>query len=302
MAYAIVAFLIVFLLLTSSLLLLFYREALGKRLSRVLTPRRGPGVWERFKARQAAEAGGGAAELIRRTTTSSERQTSAVRQRLIFAGLRRDFHIKLFSISKIVVPLLLLSIAILTGAYRWNAFLVIAGSLGMGYLLPDYWLDHRIKARESAIQRGLPDLLDLMVVCLEAGLSIDQATIRSSEEMRSSHAAIAEELSLVMLEVRAGQTRVQAWKHLTDRTKVDAVRMLVTILVQADQFGTGISRTLRVHSDTMRTTRKRQVETMAAKTSVKLIFPLAIFVMPSFFVVVLGPAVIRLAETMVKNQ
>jgi tight adherence protein C len=105
-----------------------------------------------------------------------------------------------------------------------------------------------------------------------------------------------------MLEVRAGQSRVQAWRHLTDRTKVEAVRMLVTILVQADQFGTGISRTLRTHSETMRMHRKRQVEAMAAKTSVKLIFPLALFVMPSFFVVVLGPAVIRLSEAFARGR
>jgi tight adherence protein C len=302
MEYAILAFLIVFLLLASGLLLLFYREALGQRLSSVLVRRRGPGMWERFKARQTAEAAAGSAALIRKDAPAREKQRSAIRQRLVFAGYRRDVHVRLFSIAKVAAPPILCGIAFVTGAYHWNPFLVFAGALGVGYLLPDYWLDHRIKARETAIQRGLPDLLDLMVVCLEAGLSIDQATIRSSEEMRPSHPAISEELALVMLEVRAGQSRIAAWRHLTERTKVDAVRMLVTILVQADQFGTGISRTLRVHSDTMRTHRKRKVEELAAKTSVKLIFPLAMFVFPSFFVVVLGPAVIRLAEAFSRGR
>jgi tight adherence protein C len=302
MGYAVLAFLIVFLLLASGLLLLFYREALGQRLSSVLTPRGGPGMWERFKARQMAESSAGSAELIRKSAPEREAQPSAVRQRLIFAGYRRDVHIKLFSASKIVVPALLCGIGLITGAYLWNPFLVLVGGLGVGYLLPDYWLDHRLKLRETSVLQGLPDLLDLMVVCLEAGLSIDQATIRSSDEMRSNHPAIAEELTLVMLEVRAGQNRVQAWRHLTDRNKVDAVRMLVTILVQADQFGTGISRTLRTHSDTMRTQRKRKVEELAAKTSVKLVFPLVLFVFPSFFVVVLGPAIIRLVEVMGKGQ
>ena len=137
-----------------------------------------------------------------------------------------------------------------------------------------------------------------MVVCLEAGLSIDQAAIRSSEEMSFSHPAIADELALAMLEVRVGQPRMEAWKHLAERTNVEAIRMLVTILVQADQFGTGISRTLRVHSDTMRTQRRQKLEELAAKTAVKLIFPLALFIFPSFFVVVLGPALLMLAETL----
>jgi tight adherence protein C len=299
MVYAVFAFLIVFLFLASGLLLLFYRDALGQRLSSVLAPRSGPGLLERFIRKQTAETG--IAESIRKGSPKGEKQVSVLQRRLILAGYRRDYHIKLFSTAKLVVPLLLCGIAAATGLYRWSAFLVFAGTVGIGYLLPDYWLDHRIKARESAIQRGLPDLLDLMVVCLEAGLSIDQATIRSSEEMRPSHPVISDELALVMLEVRAGQTRLAAWRHLTDRTNVDAVRMLVTILVQADQFGTGISRTLRVHSETMRTQRKRKAEEIAAKTSVKMIFPLAMFICPSFFVIVLGPAVIRLSEAMARH-
>jgi len=133
-------------------------------------------------------------------------------------------------------------------------------------------------------------------------LSIDQATIRSSEEMRFSHPAIAEELSLVMLEVRAGQPRMQAWRRLAERTKVEAVRMFVTIMVQADQFGTGVSRTLRIHSDAMRTKRKQKLEEMANKTAVKLVFPLALFIFPTFFIVVLGPAAILLADTFAQTH
>lgn len=301
MGYAILAFLIVFLLLVSGLLLLFYREALGQRLSSILVPQGRPGFLERFKMKQAAESFGGFTESIRKASPVGEKKTPVIRRRLIIAGYRRDVHVKMFSSFKIAAPVLLCVIAAVTGAYHWNIFLVFAGALGIGYLVPDYWLDRRIRARETAIQRGLPDLLDLMVVCLEAGLSIDQATIRSSEEMRASHPAIAEELGLVMLEVRAGQSRLNAWRHLKERTNVEAVLMLVTILVQADQFGTGISRTLRVHSETMRTHRKRKVEELAAKTSVKLVFPLVLFVFPSFFVVVLGPAIIRLSEAFAKH-
>lgn len=296
MGYAILAFLLVFLLLSSGLLLLFYREALGRRLSSVLVERGRPGLVERLKRTETGESQGGFAELIRRSAPAGTK--AAVQQRLTLAGYRQAYHHKLFSSSKVALPALLVVLAAATGLYQWNAFLVFAGAVGLGYLLPDYWLEYRIRARANALQQGLPDLLDLMVVCLEAGLSIDQAAIRSSEEMRFSHPAIADELALVMLEVRAGQPRMEAWRHLAERTNVEAIRMFVTLLVQADQFGTGISRTLRVHSDTMRTQRKQKLEELANKTAVKLVFPLALFIFPSFFVVVLGPAILTLAEAL----
>lgn len=299
MAYAILAFLIVFLLLASGLLLLFYREALGQRLSRILAERKTPGLLERLKATQNPEALGGFAAI--RKTVEGERKTP-LRQRLLLAGYREDYHAKLFSLSKLLVPGLLAFVAIVTRLYHSSPFVAFGIAGGLGYLAPDYWLDYRIRARASAIQEGLPDLLDLMVVCLEAGLSIDQATIRSSEEMRFSHPAIAEELTLVMLEVRAGQPRMQAWRRLAERTRVEAVRMFVTIMVQADQFGTGVSRTLRIHSDAMRTKRKQKLEEMANKTAVKLVFPLALFIFPTFFIVVLGPAAILLADTFAQTH
>jgi len=299
MGYAILAFVIIFLLLSTGLLLLFYREALGRRLSSVLVERDRPGFVERFKRTQSREPFGGFAELIRRSAPGGTK-APAIQQRLTFAGYRQPFHKKMFSASKLGVPVLLPMIAWVSGLYRWNPVLVFAIAGGLGYLLPDYWLKYRIKARARALQLGLPDLLDLMVVCLEAGLSIDQAAIRSSEEMRYSHREIGEELSLVMLEVRAGQARMEAWRHLAERTDVEAIRMFVTLLVQADQFGTGISRTLRVHSDTMRTQRKQKLEELANKTAVKLVFPLALFIFPSFFVVALGPAIITLAEAFYK--
>lgn len=295
MGYAILVFLIVFLLLSSGLLLLFYREALGQRLSRVLGKADRPGFAERFRRTHTRDSFAGFAELIRRTAPG-ETKVNAIQQQLMLAGYRQDYHKKIFSASKVVVPGLLAVIAAVTGLYHWSAPLVFAIAGGLGYLLPYYWLKYRIRTRANALQLGLPDLLDLIVVCLEAGLSIDQATIRSSEEMRYTHPAIAEELALVMLEVRAGQPRVQAWKHLAERTNVEEIRLLVTILVQADQFGTGISRTLRVHSDTMRIQRRQRLEELANKTAVKLVFPLALFIFPTFFVVALGPAVIMLSE------
>jgi tight adherence protein C len=295
MEYAVLVFLIVFLLLSSGLLLVFYRDHLASRLSSVLVDTRRPGLVERFKRAQSRESHGGLAELIRRSGPGGIK-APVVQQRLTLAGYRDPFHKRLFSASKVALPAALVVLALVTGAYRWNPFLVIGCALGLGYLLPDYWLDYRVKARANALQRGLPDLLDLMIVCLEAGLSIDQAAIRSSEEMGFSHPAIAEELALVTLEVRAGQPRMEAWRHLAERTNVEAIRVFVALLVQADQFGTGVSRTLRVHSDTMRIQRRQKLEEQANKVGVKLIIPLALFIFPSFFVVVLGPALLTLAE------
>jgi tight adherence protein C len=297
MEYAIGAFVIVFLLLSSGLLLLFYRDALSRRLSSVLVERGRPGLLERWKRTSAAETAAIGAELIRRTTPG-ESKARAVQHRLILAGYRQEFHGKLFSASKVGVPVLFVAIAALVARDRENAVLIFAIAGGIGFLSPDWWLNYRVRARAHALRMGLPDLLDLMVVCLEAGLSTDQAAIRSCDEMGVSHPEVAEELGLVMLEVRAGQPRMEAWKRLAERTNVEAIRMFVAILIQADQFGTGISRTLRVHSETMRTQRRMKLEELARKTSVKLVFPLALFIFPSFFVVALGPALILLSEAL----
>jgi tight adherence protein C len=143
----------------------------------------------------------------------------------------------------------------------------------------------------------LPDVLDMLVICVEAGLSLDQATARAAEELRISQPVMSDELSVVALEQRAGSIRSDAWKHLADRTGLDIVRNLVSMLVQSEQFGTSIAKTLRVHSDTLRTKRVQEIEEKAAKLSVKLLFPLVFFIFPSLFVVVLGPAVILMADS-----
>jgi tight adherence protein C len=163
--------------------------------------------------------------------------------------------------------------------------------------MPDFWLGRRIKSRQGKIRRGLPDVLDLLVICIEAGLSMDQATARTSVELKYAQPELCDELGMVVLEQRAGRPRGDAWKHLADRTGVDCVRNLVSMLVQAEAFGTSVAKTLRVHSDTLRTQRVQAVEEAAAKTTIKLIFPLVFFIFPSLFVVVLGPAVISIMDS-----
>jgi tight adherence protein C len=143
---------------------------------------------------------------------------------------------------------------------------------------------------------GLPEALDLMVICVEAGLSVDKATMRTAEELRISQPAIADELSLVYLEQRAGRPRAEAWKNLGERTDVDTIRALASILIQADKFGTSVGKTLRTHSEMLRTRRRQDAEEKAAKTTVKLTFPLVLFIFPSLFVVTLGPSMIVMLE------
>jgi len=144
---------------------------------------------------------------------------------------------------------------------------------------------------------GFPDVLDLLIICVEAGLGLDQATSRAAVELSKSKNDIGDELSIVVLEQRAGLHRADAWRHFSDRTDVPVVRNVVSMLIQSEQFGTSIAKTLRVHSESLRTARIQQVEEQAAKTGIKLLFPLVFFIFPSLFIVTLGPAVILMVET-----
>jgi tight adherence protein C len=188
-------------------------------------------------------------------------------------------------------------IVVVTGFAADNPLFAWVLALGLGFLLPDFWLGRRIAHRQKKIRLGLPDALDFLVICIEAGLSLDQATARAAQELRLSQPEVSDELDLVVLEHRAGRLRSDAWKNFADRCDVDSVRVLATVLVQAEKLGTSVSKTLRVHSDALRTKRRQQVEEQAAKTSVKLVFPLVFFIFPSLFVVVLAPAAIIMAQS-----
>jgi tight adherence protein C len=227
----------------------------------------------------------------------SQAEVSVVKQRLIRAGFRKEPTIKVFYGCKVIIPVLLCIIALVSGLAKLSPFFVYAVCLGLGYLGPDFWLGNKIKKRQSKIRRGLPDVLDLLVICIEAGLGLDQATVRSSEELAHAQPELCDELRVVVLEQRAGRPRQETWKHLAERTDVDCIRNLVTMMIQAEQFGTSIGKTLRTHSDTLRTQRIQQVEEQAAKTTIKLIFPLVFFIFPSLFLVVLGPAVLIMMDS-----
>ena len=147
--------------------------------------------------------------------------------------------------------------------------------------------------RRREIENGLPDALDLLVVCIEAGSGLDQAIVKSSEELTIAYPTLAEELRILTSEIRAGKARMDAFKSLAQRTKVDDVRALVAMLLQTDRFGTSVGQALRTHADTSRTKRRQRAEERAQKVGVKLVFPLVLFFFPAFYVVVLGPAIIH---------
>jgi tight adherence protein C len=196
--------------------------------------------------------------------------------------------------------LVLCVLAIISGFTAYSPFFAYLASLGLGFLLPDFWLGRRITIRQNSIRRGLPEVLDFLIICLEAGLSMDQGTARTAQELRLSQPELSDELDIVVLEQRAGRPRGDAWKQFAERSGVESVKRLVAVLVQSEQLGTSVAKTLRIHSDTIRTQRRQEVEEKAAKTSVKLVFPLVFFIFPSLFVVTLGPAAIVMAESFQK--
>lgn len=299
MNIAVATFLVIFLLIASGGLLLFYRQAMIQRISTVITPhaKRADLL---STVQQTGVSLSGVVESFEKLLPRTEAEVSVVQQRLIRAGFRQDSAIKIFYGAKVVVPLALCVVALISQIASYSPFFVYAMCLGLGFLAPDFWLGRRISKRQNAIRRSLPDVLDLLVICVEAGLSLDQATARAAEELRLSQPIISDELGIVVLEQRAGRARGDAWKHLAERTAVDSVRNLVNVLVQSEKFGTSIGKTLRIHSDTLRTQRRQIVEEQAAKTTVKLVFPLVFFIFPSLFVVTVGPAAIIMSESFQK--
>jgi tight adherence protein C len=295
MKFVFFSFFVVFLLIASGGLLLFYREAMLQRVAAVVTPRKNPkDIKSTFQ--ETSFSLGEMVGNMERLLPKSQAEVSVAQQRLIRAGFRQEPAVKLFYGAKVLTPLVLCIVVLASGIAQANAFIIYALALGLGYLAPDFWLGRKIAQRQKLIRRGLPDMLDLLVICVEAGLSLDQSTARTAEELRFAHPAVADELGMVALEQRAGRPRADAWKHFAERTSVESVRDLSSVLIQSEKFGTSIAKTLRVHSETLRTKRRQQVEEQAAKTTVKLIFPLVFFIFPSLFVVVLGPAAIIMAE------
>lgn len=226
----------------------------------------------------------------------SQRNVSRAQRMMVRAGYRSPEAQMTMRGVRFLVPVMALAVVFATGLHRSNPFFIPVAAAVAGYLVPEIWLTQKIKSRQHRLRRSLPDALDLLVICVEAGLGLDQALLRVSQELSISHAELSQEFQLVNLEMRVGKSRLDALRELGSRTGVDDIKALVAMLVQTDRFGTSVAQSLRVHADDMRTKRRQRAEEMAAKTTIKMVPPLVFFIFPALLVVVLGPAVITLVR------
>jgi tight adherence protein C len=236
----------------------------------------------------------------RRNTTKQLAKGSTkqarLQRRMESAGWTDPEAASYFALAELAVPMILALIPIaLLGTRGWMAALVAGG---VGYLIPDLVLTRATRRHQKEIQNGLPDAIDLIVVCVEAGSSLDQAIVRASEELELAMPALAGELRTVTNEIRAGKPRLEAFQGLAKRTQIDDVRALVAMLTQTDRFGTSIAQALRSHAATSRTKRRQRAEERAAKVGVKMVFPLALCLVPALYVVCLGPVVVKMIRAL----
>ncbi len=213
---------------------------------------------------------------------------------MVRAGYRSQQAVLAMRGLKLAVPVALLILVFTTGFYRLNPYMLPVLAAIVGYLVPEAWLVWRVHARQHRLRRALPDCLDLLVICVEAGLGLDQALMKVAQEMRVTHRELSDELQLVNLEMRIGKGRIDALRELARRTGLEDIKSLVAMLIQTERFGTSVAQSLRVYSDDLRVKRRQRAEEASAKTTVKMVPPLVFFIFPALMVVILGPAVITL--------
>ena len=246
----------------------------------------------------AGDTMGGGWAAVAGMLPRSRKELARLRQRLVRAGIQHAGAPVIFSVAELLLPVVLGAGVYFAGVPAPPVqMLAVLGAAAAGFFLPGMWLERRLSRRRREIENGLPDALDLLVVCIEAGSGLDQAILKTSEEIAFTYLALGEELRMLNSEIRAGKSRMEAFKALAARTKVDDVRALVAMLIQTDRFGTSIGQALRTHAETSRTRRRQRAEEAAQKIGVKLVFPLVLFFFPAFYVVVLGPAVIQFMNT-----
>jgi len=232
--------------------------------------------------------------LSRVLPTKSPQELSRLRRRLTRAGYRDLRAVVIYRVSEVASPLIFgLSALLIRGPYSSGVWLIVGFAVVIGFFVPGFVLDYKIAQRKKRVQNGLPDALDLIIVCVEAGASLDAGIAKARDELQISHPDIADELRVVTLEMQAGMPRIEALRNFATRTKVEDVRSLVAILAQTERFGTNVAQALRTQADTSRTKRRQRAEEKAAKIGVKLVFPLVFCLFPALYVVMLGPAVMQ---------
>jgi tight adherence protein C len=223
----------------------------------------------------------------------SPKEMSRLQRRMTLAGLSQNSAVVYYSIAEVVLPLAL-GLTVLAVFGVSSGWLPAAFVAVLGYVAPSFYVGRKTKLRQKAIRNGLPDALDLLTLCTEAGSGLDQALAKTSDELFTAHPALAEELRMITTEIRAGKPRMEAFKNFARRTGVDDVKSLVAMLTQTDRFGTSVADALRIQSDTSRTKRRQSAEERAGKVGVKLVFPLVLCLFPALYVVCFGPVVVKI--------
>jgi tight adherence protein C len=229
-------------------------------------------------------------------------QSGFDQRRLTRAGYRSSHSLQLLYGARVLLAVALpLSTAAITAGMRLagdTQSIAIAGAAIAGYIAPGSFVSLKARRRQHRIRRGLPDALDLLVICVESGLGLDQALMQVASELELAHPDISLEFAMVNVELRTGKRRADALRSLAERTAVDELKKLVAVLIQADRFGTGIAQSLRTHADYMRVQSRQRAEELAAKVGVKLVFPIFFCILPTLFVVTVGPMAVRIAREM----
>jgi tight adherence protein C len=245
-------------------------------------------------------------DLIKRLgniVPQSPKDVTVMQRRLIRAGMKNENALKILYGTKVVLgvafPVLAASAVLGASTDPGNKFIAILGAAAVGFFGPNEYVRRKATSRQKEISRGLPNALDLLVVCVESGLGLDQAILQVSKELEHAHPEISEEMGMVNLELKAGKRRIEALRNLAERTGVDDLKKLVAVLIQADRFGTGVAQSLRAHADFMRIQARQVAEEKAAKLGVKLIFPIFFCILPSLFVVTVGPVAMKIVRELI---
>jgi|SRR5271165_3750836 len=262
-------------------------SVLGSRLREIgwQRPKAAPKPAMRERIQQALDP-------LSRALPVSPTDVSLTRGWLIQAGYRDPKHVNIYLGARVFFAAMGFAAVVLFSGF--DSLLLLVGVPAFGFFIPRFFLKRAMKKRQLRIRLGLPDALDLTVICVEAGLALDQALMRVGEDLAHAHPELSAEFHLFNLETRAGKPRVEALRNLSARSGVDDLKALVATLIQTDRFGTSVAQALRVHSDALRTERRQRAEEQAAKTTVKMIIPLVLFVLPSLIFVTIGPAIISL--------
>jgi tight adherence protein C len=246
----------------------------------------------------------GVLQTLGQQVGSGRKDATAVRQFLVQAGYPDSRAVSIYWASRVSLAAGLAALGMvglpLLGFSSGQVLIGVLWLGGLGWVGPTFYVRRRLKARQKEVQLALADMLDMLVVCVEAGLGLNQALVRVADEIEHVSPVTSEQLAMVNLEMRAGTPRDEALKNLAERTGLADIRSLVNMMIQTDRFGTSVADALRVHSETMRTKRRQRAEEAAAKTTIKLVFPLVLFVFPAMFLVVIGPSALAIYRTFSK--